>query len=91
MNDEEIVAHFDGRGRVELLTGRLYASRKRRLEEITYELGYRLLSIENLGHAGVRLRYERDDAPHARRRAEQTIERLRAGGPVLPAIAPPPP
>lgn len=91
MKDEEIVAHFDGRGRVELLTGHLNASRKRRIEEITYELGYRLLSTENLDHARVRLRFERDDAPHARRRAEQTIERLRTGGPALPAVEPPPP
>ncbi|MFI6037598.1 hypothetical protein ACIBBD_26165 [Streptomyces sp. NPDC051315] len=93
MRDEEIVRHFDGRGRVELLPGRLDAARRRRIEAIIHELGYRLLAVENLGLAGIRIRCERDDAPQARRRAEQAIERLRAGGPVLPEIAeaPPPP
>lgn len=91
MKDDEIRAHFDGRGRVELLPGHAIASKQGRIGEIAHALGYRLLATQSLGRAGVRLVYERDDAPHARRRAEQTIERLRAGDPVLPAIEPPPP
>ncbi|MFI7294081.1 hypothetical protein [Streptomyces sp. NPDC050121] len=91
MRDEEIIAHFDGRGRVELRTR---ASRKRRIEEITHALGYRLLATHNLGRGRIGLHFVRDDGPLARRRAEQTIERLRAGGPVLPEfveVPPPPP
>ncbi|WP_137990548.1 hypothetical protein [Streptomyces vilmorinianum] len=37
-----------------------------------------------LGYHGVRLVHERDDGPRARRR-------LRAGGPLLPAVEPPEP
>ncbi|MFF6807841.1 hypothetical protein [Streptomyces sp. NPDC012616] len=90
MTDEEIIRHFDGRGRFEFLTR---ASQKARIEKITHALGYRLLAADNLRRGRVRLHFLRDDSPLARRRAEQTIARLRAGGPVLPESAevPPPP
>ncbi|MEU8484894.1 hypothetical protein [Streptomyces sp. NPDC048641] len=91
MNDDEVRALFDGRGRVELIPGRATAARLSRIEEIAHALGYRQHSIENLGRLGVRLVYGRDDGPQARRRAELTIARLREGGPLLPAIEPPPP
>ncbi|WP_406275152.1 hypothetical protein OHT93_29365 [Streptomyces sp. NBC_00191] len=91
MKDDEIRARFDGRGRVELLPGNATASKRRRIEEIAHALGYRPLAVHNLGLAGIRLDYERDDTPQARRRSELTIARLRAGGPLLPAIEPPPP
>ncbi|MEU3922370.1 hypothetical protein [Streptomyces sp. NPDC029004] len=91
MKDDEIRARFDGRGHVELLPGNDTASKRRRIEEIAHALGYRLLAVHNLGFAGVRLDYERDDTPQARRRNELTIARLRAGGPLLPAVEPPPP
>ncbi|MCX4866106.1 hypothetical protein OHU11_23550 [Streptomyces sp. NBC_00257] len=91
MKDDEIRASFDGRARVKLLPDRATASNRHRIEEIAHALGYRLLATENLVEFGIRLVYERDDAPIARRRAELTIARLRAGGPLLPAVEPPPP
>ena len=91
MKDDEIRASFDGRARVELLPDRATASNRYRIEEIAHALGYRLFATENLVEFGIRLVYERDDAPIARRRAELTIARLRAGGPLLPAVEPPPP
>ncbi|MFF3504156.1 hypothetical protein [Streptomyces sp. NPDC003247] len=94
MRDEEIVRRFDGRGRVELQIGRYDdASQMRRIEQIGHQLGYRLLSTVDRGRFGWHLVYQRDDAPLARRRAERTIQRLRAGGPMTPQFveAPPPP
>jgi hypothetical protein len=91
VKDDEVRARFDGRGRVELIPGLSTAAKLGRIEEIAHALGYQRLSIENLGRAGVRLVYGRDDGPQARRRAELTIARLREGGPLLPAIEPPPP
>ena len=91
MKSEEIVALFDGRGRVELRLNFLENVFTRNVEGIAHALGYRLLSTEVIGHTLIRYRFERDDGPLARRRAELTIARLRAGGPVLPTGAPPPP
>ncbi|MFG2128567.1 hypothetical protein ACGFNV_12310 [Streptomyces sp. NPDC048751] len=91
MKDEETVRHFDGRGRVEVQLSARDVPKAGRVEEIAHALGYRLLATETLGRSGLLLRFERDDFPQARRRAELTIERLRAGGPVLPAMEPPPP
>ncbi|MGW7174285.1 hypothetical protein [Streptomyces xanthophaeus] len=85
MQDEEI------RSRVELLPGRTAAAQQRRTEEIAHTRGYRLLAVHDLGFVGVRLDFERDDTPVARRRNELTIARLRAGGPVLTAVEPPAP
>ncbi|MGA5170116.1 MULTISPECIES: hypothetical protein [Streptomyces] len=93
MEDDEVRSRFDGRAHVELLPGGAGAAERRRIDEIAGALGYRLSAVENLGFAGVRLRYERDDDPRARRRAGLTVERLRSGGPLLPAVEPsvPPP
>ncbi|MGW8682519.1 hypothetical protein ACWGNN_15920 [Streptomyces sp. NPDC055817] len=91
MKDDEVRARFDGRGRVELIPGLSTAAKLGRIEDIAHALGYQRLAIENLGRAGTRLVYERDDGPQARRRAELTIARLSEGGPLLPAIEPPPP
>ncbi|MDF6022598.1 hypothetical protein [Streptomyces sp. JH34] len=91
MEDDEIRARFDGRSRVDLLPGHVTAQRQRRIEEMGHALGYRLLDTQGLGPRGVRLVYERDDGPLARRRAELTVARLRAGGPLLPVMEPPAP
>ncbi|WP_367321067.1 hypothetical protein [Streptomyces sp. HUAS ZL42] len=91
MTDEEIVTHFDGRGRVHLrFPHATSAERCRRMMAIAHALGYRPLFTDTLGRREFPRFYERDDSPHARGRAEQTIERLRAGGPVLPEVEPPP-
>ncbi|MFE1455930.1 hypothetical protein ACFW7K_13200 [Streptomyces sp. NPDC058735] len=91
MKDDEVVARFDGRGRVELLLGRLENVFQRNIGQIAHAFGYRLLSTEIIGRARIRYLYQRDDSPPARRRAELTIARLHAGGSVLPASDPPPP
>ncbi|MFJ8584734.1 hypothetical protein ACIRD2_08750 [Streptomyces sp. NPDC093595] len=91
MKDEEIRTRFDGRGRVELLPGNLPYTGQRRIEEIAHALGYRLTAADRLYPVGVRLVYDRDDTPQARRRAELSIARLRAGRPLLPATEPPVP
>ncbi|WP_208604893.1 hypothetical protein, partial [Streptomyces mutomycini] len=91
MKDDEIRSRFDSRGRVELVPGHASPRRQRQIEDIGRALGYRLLTVEKLGRAGVRLVFERDDGPLARRRTELAVARLRAGGPLLPAMDPPPP
>lgn len=92
VNDEEIIRHFGGRGRVHLqFPHTTSAERCRRMMAITHVFGYKPLSTDTLGRGEFPRPYERDDAPDARRRAEQAIARLRAGGPVLLAIEPPPP
>jgi hypothetical protein len=92
VKSEEIVALFDGRGRIELTPNFLQDAMSRNIEGIGHALGYRLLSTEVTdSRTRIRYRFERDDTPRARRRAELTIARLRAGGPVLPAWEPPPP
>ncbi|WP_129308706.1 hypothetical protein [Streptomyces sp. L2] len=104
MDDGDIRSRFDGRGLVEIEG---YAAVKERAEEIAYALGYELIHTERRGGAAVplamggayrrparvRLVFRRDDDPRARRRAEQAIERLRAGGPLLTdaELTPPPP
>ncbi|WP_432170027.1 hypothetical protein [Streptomyces sp. 1222.5] len=91
MDDDEIRARFDGRGVVELRGG---VSLKARAERVAYVLGYELVSTEQTRGPGlvlglprppatVGLVFRRDDDPRARRRAERTVERLRAGGPLL--------
>ncbi|WP_372352585.1 hypothetical protein [Streptomyces sp. KL116D] len=92
MTDSEFGTHFDGRGRVEILPGLVTAAERQRIEETGHAFGYRLAAADSLGRRGVRLLFERDDGPVARRRAELTVARLRAGGPLLPVVdAPPPP
>lgn len=94
MTDEEIIRHFDGHGRVHLqFPHTTSAERCRRMMAIAHALGYKPLFSDALGRREFPRFYERDDAPDARRRAERTIERLRAGGPVLAENdeAPPPP
>ncbi|MEU8893577.1 hypothetical protein [Streptomyces sp. NPDC048442] len=90
MEENEIRAHLDGRGRVEMQLGDVD---RQRVEEIVRALGYRLDVMEFVPRIGYRAECERDDAPNARRRAELSIERLRAGRPLLPVEEPyvPPP
>ncbi|MFJ6700617.1 hypothetical protein ACIQM4_31860 [Streptomyces sp. NPDC091272] len=93
MKDDEIRTQLDGRARVEMLLANVESGYRPRAEEVAHALGYRLVAYEFLRHAGQRLVCERDDAPNARRRAELSIERLRAGRPLLPVEEPyvPPP
>ncbi|MBG0852097.1 hypothetical protein I2W78_09645 [Streptomyces spinoverrucosus] len=71
MTDEEIIGHFDGRGRVQLnFPYTTSAERCRRMMAIAHALGYKPLFTETLGRREFPRFYERDDAPDARRRAE---------------------
>ncbi|MFI0977248.1 hypothetical protein ACH4SP_09490 [Streptomyces sp. NPDC021093] len=90
MEEHEMIAHLDGRGRIEMHLGDVDRGR---VEEMVRALGYRLDVMEFVPRIGYRAVCERDDAPNARRRAELSIERLRAGRPLLPAEEPyvPPP
>ncbi|MFF8977535.1 hypothetical protein ACF08A_12070 [Streptomyces cellulosae] len=92
--DGEVIAHFDGRGRVEITLRGLRVARAKHIEAIAHELGYALHSREVRGRNVVCLHFVRDDNPLARRRAEETHARVAAGGPVLlppGAWRPPPP
>ncbi|WP_030377457.1 MULTISPECIES: hypothetical protein [unclassified Streptomyces] len=93
MKDDELRARFDGRGVVEV---RLDVSAGGRAEEVGHALGYTLIRRGKITRRLLELVFRRDDDPLARRRAEETVERLRAGGPVLPegkqpTFPPPPP
>ncbi|NUQ99519.1 MAG: hypothetical protein HOY79_24195 [Streptomyces sp.] len=84
MRIEEILAGFDGRGRASFLIGAFQALDPQVITAIAYECGYDLQATEAPSRSSVRLTYVRNDSPPARRRAWQTQERLRAGGPLLP-------
>ncbi|MGW2765203.1 hypothetical protein [Streptomyces sp. NPDC001275] len=83
MKDAEIIAHFDGRGRAELLLGGFEGRQSNRITAIAYELGYDLEATEMPSKSTIRLRFVRNDNPVARQRAQQAKERLFAGGPLL--------
>ncbi|MFJ8648503.1 hypothetical protein ACIRNI_20585 [Streptomyces sp. NPDC093546] len=91
MEDDEIRAHFDGRARVVLRPGRFTDAMRHRADAMAHALGYRLLAVRTTWPSGVQLDYERDDSPQAHRRRELAIARLRAGGPLLSGVEPPPP
>ncbi|MGW0827456.1 hypothetical protein [Streptomyces sp. NPDC002845] len=85
MTDAEILALFDGRGRAEFFLSGFESVSPTKIEAFAFEFGYDLHATE-IPHKGtVRLIYVRNDSPTARLRAQQTLERLRAGGPLLPA------
>jgi hypothetical protein len=93
MNDDELRARFDGRG---VVTVRLDVSAEGRAEEVGRALGYTVIQRGRIRRRLLELVFRRVDDPLTRRRAEQTVERLRAGGPVLPegkqpSFPPPPP
>lgn len=102
MDADAMRPRFDGRGQVELQVG---GGQRAPAEAIARALGHELVSVGQRGRPidlgaidlrtarGYRLVFRRDDDPRARRRAELTIARLRAGGPVLPddELDPPPP
>ncbi|MFE1950328.1 hypothetical protein ACFW9D_07670 [Streptomyces sp. NPDC059524] len=91
--DEQVVrGRFDGRGRVEVVLRSGRGDERERAERIAHAMGYRLSEVQGLGRLGIRLDFTRDDDPRARRRAEESVRRLRAGVPLLSAPdAPPPP
>jgi hypothetical protein len=89
MKDVEILAHFDGRGRAELLLGGFEGRHSDKITAIAYELGYDLQATEMPSKSTMRLIFVRNDSPTARQRAQQAQDRLRAGSPLLPMWAAP--
>ncbi|MGW1052028.1 hypothetical protein [Streptomyces sp. NPDC002521] len=89
MKDAEILAHFDGRGQAEFLLGGFEGRQSDQITAIGYELGYDLQTTEMPSKSTIRLTFVRNDSPTARRRAQQSQDRLRAGGPLLQTWAAP--
>ena len=83
MKDEQILAYFDGRGTADItLRGRdLMESNK--IAAIAFELGYELHEMVVVTRGQCRMIYFRDDSPDVRQRAQGTLDRLRAGGPLF--------
>ncbi|MFC8965110.1 hypothetical protein [Streptomyces sp. NPDC057094] len=84
MKDPEILSRFDGRGHVEFLLGGFEGSQSNKITATGFEFGYDLQTTEMPSKSTIRLVLVRNDSPTARQRAQQTQDRLRAGGPLLP-------
>ncbi|WP_406173048.1 hypothetical protein [Streptomyces sp. NBC_00996] len=84
MKDAEILARFDGRGRAEFLLGGFEAMDSNKITAMAFEFGYDLQATEVPSKSALRLIYVRNDSPTARRRAQETHQRLYTGGPLLP-------
>lgn len=54
-----------------------------RIAAVAFELGYRLHETDIVTRGHWRLTYLRDDSPDVRQRAQSTMDRLRAGGPLF--------
>ncbi|MET7588684.1 hypothetical protein ACFYPQ_33185 [Streptomyces sp. NPDC005522] len=89
MKDPEILSRFDGRGRVEFLLGGFEGGHSDKITAIGFEFGYDLQATEMPSKSTIRLVFVRNDSPTARQRAQQTQNRLRAGGPLLATWAVP--
>ncbi|MFD5803518.1 hypothetical protein [Streptomyces sp. NPDC127020] len=88
MKHEQIVAFFDGRGTAEITLRGVEVAQSNTIAAVAYELGYRLHATDIVTRSQWRLIYLRDDSPDVRRRAQHTMARLRAGGPVFPPSVP---
>ncbi|MFE7813968.1 hypothetical protein ACFU5P_18805 [Streptomyces sp. NPDC057433] len=84
MKDEQILAYFDGRGTAEITLRGREVAQSDRIGAIAFELGYTLHERDIVTRGQWRMIYLRDDFPDARQRAQHTLDRLRAGGPVFP-------
>lgn len=83
MKDEEILAHFDGRGRVEITLRGLDVGQGDKITAFAFELGYKLHEAIGVTRGQWRMVYLRDDSPDVRQRAQGTRDRLRTGGPIF--------
>ncbi|MGW0827457.1 hypothetical protein [Streptomyces sp. NPDC002845] len=82
--DEQILAYFDGRGTAEITLRGREVAQSNRIAAVAFELGYRLHETEIVTRGQWRMIYLRDDSPDVRQRAQYTMDRLRAGGPLFP-------
>lgn len=90
MKDEQILAYFDGRGTAEITLRGLEVAQSDKIAAIAFELGYKLHETDIVTRGQWRMTYLRDDSPDVRQRARNTLDRLRAGGPLLPEVWAPP-
>ena len=77
MDHGEIIAHFDGRTTVAIVTGAGWDAPM--MADVGYEFGYTLVRVIP-GRGTTRLVFERDDREHARRRAEWSVNYFRTHG-----------
>jgi hypothetical protein len=84
MKDEQILAHFDGRGTAEITLRGREVAQSNRIAAMAFELGYKLHETDIVTRGQWRMLYLRDDSPDVRQRAQHTMDRLRAGGPLFP-------
>jgi predicted small integral membrane protein len=83
MRDEQILAYFDGRGTAEFTLRGRDVAQSDRIGAIAFELGYELHETDIVTRGQWRMVYLRNDSPDVRQRAQSTLDRLRAGGPLL--------
>lgn len=84
MKEANILRAFDGRGRVVFLLGGFEGGSMGKIEAIGFELGYDHEATEVPSRGTIRMIFIRNDAPNVRRRAQETLNRIHAGGPLLP-------
>ncbi|MFC7984308.1 hypothetical protein [Streptomyces sp. NPDC057336] len=89
MKDEQILAYFDGRGTAEITLRGREVSQSNRIAAVAFELGYKLHETDIVTRGQWRLTYLRDDSPDVRQRAQRTMDRLRAGGPLFSHMSAP--
>ncbi|MFC7510999.1 hypothetical protein ACFQV4_09705 [Streptomyces thermocarboxydus] len=94
--EAEVLAQFDGRGRIEIVLRGFRVARAGRIQAIAQEMGYALHSREGRSNDVVRLHFIRDDnpwpagAPRRHRPGSPRAAPAAAGG-VRPPSPPPPP
>ncbi|MFC8867598.1 hypothetical protein ACFUAC_08085 [Streptomyces sp. NPDC057148] len=89
MKVEQILAYFDGRGTAEITLRGREVSQSNTIAAVAYELGYKLHETDIVTRGQWRLTYLRDDSPDVRQRAQRTVDRLRAGGPLFSHMSAP--
>ncbi|GAA5211486.1 hypothetical protein GCM10023323_43320 [Streptomyces thinghirensis] len=89
MKDEQILEYFDGRGTAEITLRGREVAQSNRIAAVAFELGYELHETDIVTRGQWRMIYLRDDSPDVRRRAQHTVDRLRAGGPLFPQVGAP--
>ncbi|MFI5855008.1 hypothetical protein [Streptomyces parvulus] len=88
MKHEQILAYFDGRGTAEITLRGRETAQSDKIAAAAYELGYKLQERDIVTRGQWRLTFLRDDSPDVRQRAQHTMDRLRAGGPLFAHSAP---
>ncbi|MFJ6566800.1 hypothetical protein ACIQNU_05235 [Streptomyces sp. NPDC091292] len=86
MKDQEILAGFNGQGTAEFTLRGPDVAQSDRITAIGFELGYDLREAICVTRGQWRMIYVRNDSPEVRLRVQGAVERMRAGGPLLPQV-----